>query len=138
MDRESLDKTVHPYELPPLIPTQVKHALVKMDEWGQRGAQLDVKYRIESPEYFWSLSTLWVQIAYDWVVHKKSAAEIASTYGIYEGNLMRGIHKLSAIVNEWISMATFLADVDMLEKMKNVLELILRDIAVPESLYLRL
>lgn len=138
VDRESLDKTVHPYELPPLIPTDVKQALVKMDEWGQCGTRIDAKYGIESPEYFWSLSTLWVQIAYDWIVHKKSAAEIASTYGIYEGNLMRGIHKLSAIVNEWISIATFLADVDMLEKMKNVPELILRDIAVPESLYLRL
>ena len=138
VDRESLDKTLHPYELPPLIPMQVKHALVKMDEWGQHGTHIDSKYGIESPEYFWSLSTLWVQIAYDWIVHKKSAAEIASTYGIYEGNLMRGIHKLSAIVNEWISMATFLADVDMLEKMKNMPELILRDIAVPESLYLRL
>ena len=137
-DRESLDKTVHPYELPPLIPNQVKQTLVKLDEWGQDGSRIDSKYGIESPEYFWSLSTLWVQIAFDWIVHKKSAAEIASTYGIYEGNLMRGIHKLSAIVNEWISMATFLADVDMLEKMKNVPELILRDIAVPESLYLRL
>lgn len=138
VDRESIEKTVHPYELPPLIPAEVKQTLVKMDTWGQHGSQIDAQFKIDSPEYFWSLSTLWVQIAFDWIVHKKSAAEIASTYGIYEGNLMRGIHKLSAIVNEWISMATFLADVDMLEKMKNVPELILRDIAVPESLYLRL
>lgn len=138
VDREALDKTVHPYDLPPSIPLHVKNVLVKMDEWGQQGSQIDAKYRIESPEYFWSLSTLWVQIAYDWVVHKKSAAEIATMYGMYEGNLMRGIHKLSAIVNEWTSMATYLADVDMLETIKNLPELILRDIAVPESLYLRL
>jgi superfamily II RNA helicase len=138
VDRESLDKTVHPYELPPLIPTHVKQTLVKMDTWGQNGSCIDSKYGIESPEYFWSLSTMWVQIAYDWIVHKKSAAEIASTYGIYEGNLMRGIHKLSSIVNEWMSIASFTSDVDMLDKMKNVPELILRDIAVPESLYLRL
>ncbi len=138
VDRESMEKTVHPYELPPLIPTRVKQTLVKMDEWGQEGSRLDYKYGIDSPEYFWSLSTLWVQITYDWVVHKKSAAEIASTYEIYEGNLMRGIHKLSAIVNEWMSIASFTSDVDMLDKMKNVPELILRDIAVPESLYLRL
>ena len=138
VDREALDKTVHPYDLPPLIPSHVKNVLVKLDEWGQQGTRIDAKYGIESPEYFWSLSTLWVQIAYDWVVHKKSAAEIATTYGIYEGNLMRGIHKLSAVVNEWTCMATYRADVDMLEKMKNMPELILRDIAVPESLYLRL
>jgi superfamily II RNA helicase len=138
VDNESLDKTVHPYDLPPSIPLQVKHTLVTMDEWGQKGAHFDAKYNINSPEYFWSLSTFWVQIAYDWVVHKKSAAEITSTYGIYEGNLMRGLHKLSAVVNEWICMATYLADVDMLEKMKNIPEQILRDIAVPESLYLRL
>jgi superfamily II RNA helicase len=138
VDRESLDKTVHPYDLPPTIPLSVKHALVAMDEWGQQGARIDAKFGIESPEYFWSLSTLWVQIAYDWVVNRRSAAEIATTYGIYEGNLMRGIHKLSAIVNEWICMATYLADVDMLEKMKHMHERIVRDIAVPESLYLRL
>jgi superfamily II RNA helicase len=138
VDRESIEKTVHPYELPPYIPDEIKETLVKMDTWGQDGAYIDSKYGIQSSEYYWSLSTFWAQIAYDWIIEKKSAAEIAVTYDIYEGNLMRGIHKLSAIVNEWISMATYLADVDMLEKMKNVPEMILRDIAVPESLYLRL
>lgn len=138
VDRESIEKTVHPYELPPSISNQIKQTLVKMDSWGQDGTYLDSKHGIHSPEYFWSLSTLWVQIALDWILYKKSAAEIASTYTIYEGNLMRGIHKLSAIVNEWVSVATYLADVDMLDKMKNMHTCIVRDIAGLDSLYLRL
>jgi hypothetical protein len=51
---------------------------------------------------------------------------------------MRGILKLAALVNEWISVATFTADVDMLDKLKDAPAKLLRDIAVPESLYLRL
>jgi superfamily II RNA helicase len=138
VDREAIDNTVHPYELHARIPNDMKAALVDMDTYGQFGAHTDSKFGVESPDDYWSLATYWVEITYDWVIEHTSAAELTKTYEIYEGNLIKGLHKLSAIVNEWISIATYVADVDMLHKMQHIPEIILRDIVVPESLYLKL
>lgn len=138
VDRESIEKTVHPRALPYPISDLVKTTLCTVDTWGQQGVSIDKQYGIESPELFWSLATLWTEIGTDWVLGTLSAAEIAQKYEIYEGNLMRGLHKLANLVNEWISMATYKADVDMLETLKDAQNILLRDIAQPESLYLRL
>ena len=135
VDREAEEKTVHPSEL--VASELVKDALMTIDEWGQKGVAIDRECRVESPDTYWSLTTLWVNIAKDWM-NEVSAAEIAAKYDIYEGNLMRGIHKVANLVNEWISIATYVADVDMLDKLKDVPTRLLRDIARPESLYLRL
>ena len=51
---------------------------------------------------------------------------------------MKGLLKLYSIVQEWVTIATLRADVDMLNTMKDAQTTILRDIAQPESLYLKL
>ena len=51
---------------------------------------------------------------------------------------MRGLHKLTNLVNEWNAMATIVGDVDMLSKLESTPAKLTRDIAIPESLYLRL
>jgi superfamily II RNA helicase len=137
VDRESEEKTVHPYDLPHVISDTVKEVLITVDTWGNKGVAIDRKFRITSPESYWGLTTLWVEIATDWLTGA-TAAELAAKYEIYEGNLMRGLHKLASLVNEWIALATFKSDVDMLEKLKGTPQKVYRDIAQPESLYLRL
>lgn len=137
VDREALEKSTHPRGLRLTIPDAVKEVLLTIDGWGQRGAEIDRVCGVESPETYWDLATLWVDIAYDWM-DGTDAAVIAARYDIYEGNLMKGLHKLANLVNEWIAMATYTADVDMLEKLKDVPGTLLRDISVPESLYLHL
>ena len=135
VDREAERQTVHPSEL--RASERVKDVLMTIDAWGQKGVTIDRECGVDSPDTYWSLTTLWVSIASDWM-SGISAGEITAKYDIYEGNLMRGIHKVANLVNEWISIATYLADVDMLDKLKDVPALLLRDIAQPESLYLRL
>lgn len=137
VDREAESKTVHPSKLPPMITSKVKIALCEIDEWGVQGVRIDRRHGIESPPGFWSLTTLWVEIGTLWM-EGSEAGELSKKYDIYEGNLMRGLHKLASLTNEWISMLTYKADVDMLETLKNVHILLLRDIAQPESLYLKL
>ena len=137
VDREAESKTVHPSSLPPMITNKVKHALCEIDTWGVRGVATDKRHNIQSPDGFWSLTTLWVEIGTLWM-NGESAGTLAKNYDIYEGNLMRGLHKLASLMNEWISMLTYKADVDMLETLKDVPSTLLRDIAQPESLYLRL
>ena len=137
VDREAESKTVHPSKLPPMITSRVKSTLCEIDEWGVKGVSIDRRHNIPSPDGFWSLTTLWVEIGTLWM-EGTSAGELSKNYDIYEGNLMRGLHKLASLTNEWISILTYKADVDMLETLKDVQTTLLRDIAQPESLYLRL
>lgn len=135
VDGEALTKSSHPMDIP--ISDTIRETLLKIDEWGCQGVKIDTQFGITSPDSFWSLATLWVQIAQDWLAGA-SAAHIAKTYDIYEGNLMRGLHKLVNLVNEWTAVATIDGDVDMLAKLRETPQKLTRDIAIPESLYLRL
>ena len=137
MDREAEEKTVHPRSLPNNITSLVKDTLMAIDTWGQEGNATDKKAGVESPDGYWSLTTLWVQIGTEWC-EGVDAAHLSSKYEIYEGNLMKGLLKLNSIVQEWVTIATLRADVDMLNTMKDAQTTILRDIAQPESLYLKL
>jgi superfamily II RNA helicase len=137
VEREALDKTMHPRSLPEPVTDRVKDALLRIDEWCTEGIAIDTRYSVGSPEEYWSLSTLWVQIGMEWFAGA-NAADLCSRYEMFAGNLMRGLLKLANLVNEWISLATYTADVDMLERLRDVPARLLRDIAVPESLYLRL
>jgi superfamily II RNA helicase len=135
VDKEAQDKSTHPSYLD--TTSLVKSTLLTVDGWAQEGLDIEAKYNVGSPEEFWNLTTLWVELGAEWLAGAEAAA-LATKYEIYEGNLMRGILKLTALLNEWISIATFMADVDILDRLKDVPAKLLRDIAVPESLYLRL
>lgn len=135
VEREAEEKTVHPSSMN--IPDIVKQALLQIDEWGCNGVAIDRRCGVVSPRGFWSLTTLWVEIGFRWM-EGAEAGFLSKTYDVYEGNLMRGLLKLYNIVEEWIALATYKADVDMLETMKDVSQTLLRDIVQPESLYLRL
>lgn len=135
VDNEALEKSAHPSDLP--LSDLVKTTLLQVDEWGRQAIKIDEANGIVSPDTYWRLATLWVQIAQEWL-NGASAAQIAKTYDMYEGNLMRGLHKLVNIINEWAAVATINGDVDMLAKLRETPQKLTRDIAIPESLYLRL
>lgn len=135
VDTEALSKSSHPLDIP--LTDKVRQTLLQIDAWGNTGMDIDKQNGIQSPDTYWSLATLWVQISQEWLAGA-SAAHIAKTYDIYEGNLMRGLHKLVNIINEWTAVATLDGNVDMLEKLRETPQKLTRDIAVPESLYLRL
>lgn len=134
-EREALEKTTHPDALD--TSSLVKSTLLTVDKWAQEGIAIDRACGVASPELYWELATLWVEIAREWLGGAEAAA-IARKYEIYEGNLMRGFLKLANLLNEWIACATLRADVAMLDRLRDVPTRLLRDIAVPESLYLRL
>jgi hypothetical protein len=41
-------------------------------------------------------------------------------------------------VDEWTAVATFLEDVELLEKLQGVRQILVRDFLIPDSLYLHL
>lgn len=136
-EKEALERSTHPNSLPSSISPLVKSTLLAINGWTQEGLATETKYGIESPPEYWCLSTLWVEIGTEWI-NGADAGELAVRYELYEGNLTRGLLKLTSLLNEWISLATIKADVDMLHRLRETPSKMLRDVVLPESLYLRL
>jgi superfamily II RNA helicase len=79
----------------------------------------------------------WIEPIWRWI-HGENIDIISNEYDIFEGNFMRGIMKLVNIVDEWISIATICNDTTQIEKINEVRGLLMRDVIVSDSLYLRL
>ena len=93
--------------------------------------------RASSGADYWAVGAQWVEVAARWLA-EEPAAHICADFGLYEGNLIRGILKLSNLVEEFVSLATFKGDVKVLAALDGVGARLVRDVAVPDSLYLRL
>jgi superfamily II RNA helicase len=65
-------------------------------------------------------------------------ADITVKYDMYEGNLTRIILKMTNLLEEWRNMATYRSDVDMLRRFDGAEGLLLREVVLPDSLYVRM
>ena len=65
-------------------------------------------------------------------------ADITAKYEMYEGNLTRIILKMTNLLEEWRNMATYCSDVEMLRRMDGSEALLLREVVLPDSLYVRM
>lgn len=88
-----------------------------------------------SPSGFWGLSAIWVCVASRWM-RGDGLTQIATEFGLFEGNIQRGLLRISNILDEWKAVATLRRDLAMLEKLNAVR--IQRDELIVDSLYLRL
>lgn len=86
---------------------------------------------------YWYISSNMIDLIYQWI-DGAPAKELCEAYGLYEGNLTKSVLKLSNLYEELTVLATLNSDVDLLEKLKPLAPLIVRDIAIPDSLYLRI
>jgi len=84
----------------------------------------------------WSITQELWYIIQDWI-NCIPISQIVEKYNIYEGNLTRTILKLANILDEWRNMATYRGDVWMLEYVDDLDKLLIRDIVIPDSLYVR-
>ena len=133
----AIERSVYPDELKHHVSEKVKATLRTMGEWAEEGVAIDTACGVTSPPEFWTLATLWTDIGTSWITGS-DAAQLTTYHEMFAGNLMRGLLKLSSLLNEWITLATYKADVDMLDKLKDTSAYLLRGIAQPESLYLRM
>ena len=65
-------------------------------------------------------------------------ASLAQTYGMFEGNVQKALMKLSGLLDEWTALCQLAGKPEMLRQVEGAKEIILRDIVLAESLYLRL
>jgi superfamily II RNA helicase len=131
-DREALQKSE-------FVSVEGKQAevLAFLEHMVKKGLQVEKRCGVCSSEEFWSVAPFWCEVVTKWL-DGADAGYIANLYELYEGNMMRGFLKINNLVDEWLSIATFCGDVEMLDKLKDVPQQLLRGVAQPESLYLRL
>ena len=118
------------------VPIKVKGVLkqvIEMAELSQK-AEDKVGYPVEG---YWNISLQMVEPLYKWI-QGENASRICQDYGIFEGNFIRAIMKMANMLDEWLSLATYCQHVEQIDKITEVKQRLIRDIAVGDSLYLRL
>lgn len=90
---------------------------------------------IKSFPSYWETTVYWADPVLDWINGNDFVCE---RYGIEQGNFVRAMLKLSNILEEWNTMAVLNQDVEMIEKMKDTKQKIVRSFVTPDSLYLRI
>jgi hypothetical protein len=63
---------------------------------------------------------------------------VCEKFGIDQGNFVKAMLKLSNIVEEWINLARLMQDVDMIEKLIDIRNSIVKGFITHDSLYLRI
>ena len=126
------------------VPAAVKDVFLTADRTGRRAEALEVELgaAIAPQAGYWAVNTSWVEPVWRWLggggAEPATAAELCADYEFYEGNLMRVLLKMVNLLEELRSMATLAADVEMLERMRGAELRLMRDVAVCDSLYLRI
>lgn len=92
---------------------------------------------ILSPDSYWSLSLYWIEPIMRWT-RGEDISNICKEYDMFEGNFTRAILKVNNLLDEWLSLATFCEHPSQIEKIVASKSQLVRDIVMPDSLYLRL
>jgi superfamily II RNA helicase len=119
------------------IPEAAIKALFALDACVDTFFPLEKKHGVLSPTGFWELNSFWIEPVWRWV-QGDAISTLCEEYGLYEGNFMRVIMKVSNLLEEFTSLATFTQNVEILRKLEGLSSKLVRDVAVPESLYLRI
>lgn len=126
----------HPEDLQ--ISDKTRNALNFVDDMAYRCREQEEKTQIcLAKQGFWEIHTTWIEPLQRWL-DEEEAAVICSEYGLYEGNFLRSVLKVANMVEEWISLATFTKEVELLTLLEGIQEKLVRGIVKPESLYLTL
>jgi superfamily II RNA helicase len=87
---------------------------------------------------FWTVNEEWVEPMEQWIAGEHTIASLASTFDIHEGNIQKALMKLASLLEEFQAMATLLKNVELLKVLEGGRALIVRDLILAESLYLRI
>ena len=114
---------------------KVREVLQWLEGTKQNCASIEAIHSVFSPSNFWNLSATWVLIVERWLAGA-GLTEIATGFGLFEGNVQRALLRIANILEEWGAIATLRRDLVTLEKLAALN--FLRNEIVVDSLYLRL
>jgi len=120
------------------VPKSVINTLWTMSELCVKMLAVEKKHGLPYDEAFWGISLEWVEPVHAWLQGDVTFPELAATYELFEGNLMKALLKLGGLLEEFQAMASLSGEVAMLKMLEGARQLVLRDIVMAESLYLRI
>ena len=91
----------------------------------------------EYEDGYWNISYHMMEPIMKWL-DGDHLSSICINYDVFEGNFIRSVYKMMNIVDEWISMATYCEHIEMIQKMMEARQEMVRDIILSDSLYLKL
>ncbi len=94
----------------------------------------EIGYPIEN---YWNISTHLIEPMTRWI-EGDNISVICSEYELFEGNFIRYVMKTSNMLDEFLSIATYCEHIEQINKIMEIRQKIIRDIIIPDSLYLRL
>ena len=116
----------------------VRAELARIADDAHLGYERERAHGLPDDLAFWTLTTEWVEPVAAWVGGETLLPVVAAEFGIFEGNLQRALMKLMGLVEEFRAMATLRADIGWLGLLEGAQMVVLRDVVVAESLYLRI
>ena len=118
------------------VSNQVKEVLNSVKEMAQEYQSLEDK--VGSPiQDYWKISTQMIEPMKRWI-EGENASIICQEHGLFEGNFIRSVMKMSNMLDEWLAMATYCQHTEQVNKIMEVRQKIVRDIVISDSLYLHL
>jgi len=119
------------------ISEEARIALQQMDTIVQTFQTCEDIYKQYSKKSYWSLCTTWIEPVQRWV-DGEAASTICTDYGLFEGNFVRAVLRISNMVDEWIAVGSYTGDTELLDKLQSVRGKLVKDFLVPDSLYLHI
>jgi superfamily II RNA helicase len=120
------------------VSSEVRAVLYRIQEMVGRFQDLEDNCGSASPlADYWRLSTQMIEPMRRWV-EGESAAVICTDYGLFEGNFIRAVMKMTNMLDEWLALATYCQHTDQIDKIMGVRNRMIRDIVISDSLYLHL
>jgi superfamily II RNA helicase len=135
-DSDDMSKNKHPNDLD--VSVTVRDELLRIGDDAKLGCKRESRACLVADVEYWSLSTEWVEPISAWVSGSDILPVIAAQFEIFEGNLQKALMKLMGLVDEFRALATLAGDLGWLEVLEGAQAIVLRDVVVAESLYLRL
>ena len=133
---DDVAKNKHPSDLN--VSAAVRDELLRIGDDARIGCKRESAAGLVAEVDYWTLSTEWVEPIGAWVVGADILPVVAAEFEIFEGNLQKALMKLMGLVDEFRALATLAGDTGWLEVLEGAQAVVLRDVVVAESLYLRL
>lgn len=101
---------------------EVLDVLYWLDDRTQALMESEGMAGVRGPADFWRLSAPWVVITARWLglgcEAPRGLTEIASEFGLFEGNVQRGLLRVANILDEWATVCELRRDLEGLEKIR--------------------
>ncbi len=118
------------------VSDEVREVLLKIKDMSQEFQSLEDKIGYPVQDY-WKTGTQMIEPMRRWI-EGENASLICQEHGLFEGNFIRTIMKMSNMLDEWLAMATYCQHTEQIDKINEVRQRIIRDIVISDSLYLHL